>query len=178
MGRIGGPAAQLYHPRGMAIDADDNLYVADTGGCRIVKLSPDGTVLAKIGSKGSGHGQFVEPTDVAVEPNGLMYVTDTGNKRIVRLDAAGGYLSEWAFRQAVPFNGPHLALASGGRLLVTDPEGGKLVTFDAGGRQLQETGRKGSADGEFRLPVGLAVDGEGRVYVADTGNGRVQVLAQ
>jgi DNA-binding beta-propeller fold protein YncE len=177
LGRMGGPAAQLYHPRGMAIDADDNLFVADTGGCRIVKFSPDGAVTAKIGSKGAGRGQFLEPTDVAVQPNGLMFVADSGNKRIVRLDAAGSYLGEWAFRQAAPLNGPHLALAPGGLLLVTDPEGGRLVTFEGGGRQLQESGRRGSADGEFRLPVGLTVDGEGRVYVADTGNSRVQLLA-
>ena len=178
LGRLGGPAAQLYHPRGMAIDGDGNLYVADTGGCRIVKFSPDGAVLARFGSKGSGRGQFLEPTDVVVESRR----PDVRGRHRQQADRAAGRGRRLPGRMGLPAGSAlqravHLALASGGRLLATDPEGGKLVTFDSGGRQLQETGRKGSADGEFRLPVGLVVDREGRVYVADTGNGRVQVLA-
>ncbi len=175
-GRFGGAAAQLYHPRGMAIDMDANLYVADTGGCRVVKFSPAGDVIAKYGSKGTGKGQFVEPTDVAVGPNGLMYVADAGNRRVVVLDAAGGYVGEWAAPQSVAYNGIHLALSQGGLILVTDPEGGRLLGYDSAGRLLQQTGRKGAEPGLLLTPVGVLAGADGRVYVAEVGNQRVQVF--
>jgi 4-amino-4-deoxy-L-arabinose transferase-like glycosyltransferase/streptogramin lyase len=176
LGRFAGPAARFYHPRGMSIDAQDNLYVADTGGCRIVKFSPGGEVVLRIGEKGSGIGQFIEIVDVAVDTNGLMYVVDAGNKRIVRLDATGNYIGEWTISPSSPANGPHLALAADGRVLVTDPEAGRLRVYTNGGRLLAEAGRQGAADGEFRLPVGIFVDRGGRVYVVDTFNHRVQIL--
>ena len=175
-GRFGGPAAQLYHPRGMGIDADGNLYVADTGGGRIVKFSPDGTVVAKMGGRGSGPGQFSEPTDVVVDSGGQIYVADAGNRRIVRLDAAGGYVSEWGIPQSVAHDAVHLALDNLGRLFVTDPEGGRLLVYDTAGRLLQESGRRGSGQGEFLLPVGVFAAADGRVLVAEVRNNRVQVL--
>jgi DNA-binding beta-propeller fold protein YncE len=175
-GRLGGPAAQLYHPRGLAIDLDGNLYVADTGGCRVVKLAPTGEVVAKFGSKGTGKGQFVEPTDVVVAANGLMYVADAGNRRVVTLDAAGGYVGEWAAPQSVAYNGIHLALSQTGLLLVTDPESGRLLGYDSAGRLLQQTGRKGAEPGQLATPVGVLAAADGRVYVADVGNQRVQVF--
>jgi 4-amino-4-deoxy-L-arabinose transferase-like glycosyltransferase/streptogramin lyase len=177
LGRFAGPAGRFYHPRGMTIDSQDNLYVADTGGCRLVKLSPGGDVLLRIGEKGSGIGQFLEPVDVAVDANGLMYVVDAGNRRIVRLDAAGNYVGEWAISPSSPANGPHLALAADGRVIVTDPEVGRLRMYANNGQLLAEAGRAGAADGQFRLPVGIFVDRGGRVYVADTFNHRVQILA-
>lgn len=175
-GRFGGPSAQLYHPRGLAVDVDGNLYVADTGGCQIVKFSPSGEVVAKIGSKGTGPGQFVEPTDVVVDISGQMYVADAGNRRVVRLDGAGGHLGEWAIPRAGAFNGPHLALGPDGQFYMTDPETGRLLVYDRAGRLVQETGRAGVGLGEFRLPVGVFVDQVGRVFVAEVGNDRLQVL--
>ena len=50
--QFGGPDAKFYHPRGLAIDAADNLYVADTGGGRVVKFNSKGEQVAVIGQRG------------------------------------------------------------------------------------------------------------------------------
>jgi len=167
-GRFGGDLA-FYHPRGLAIDGEDNLYVADTGSNRVVKLSTSGQLLGQFGEQGSGPGQLDQPTDVAADERGNIYVVDTYNQRVQRLDATGHYLGEWPIPAANTFDGPHIALGKIGEIYLTDPEGNRVSAYDALGRLLGQWG-------EFNKPVGIAVDGAGRIYVADTHNHRVQVF--
>ncbi len=80
------PDTLLRRPEGIALDRDGNLWVADYGRDRLVKLSPDGRLLQSIGSHGSGSGEFQGPKGVAVDPgSGRIYVADTGNARVERL---------------------------------------------------------------------------------------------
>jgi DNA-binding beta-propeller fold protein YncE len=88
---LAGPAvAALRRPEGIVLDRDGNLWVADYGNDRVVKLSPDGRLLLSWGSHGSGPGEFVGPKGVAVDPStGRLYVADTGNARVLRLGPDG-----------------------------------------------------------------------------------------
>jgi DNA-binding beta-propeller fold protein YncE/4-amino-4-deoxy-L-arabinose transferase-like glycosyltransferase len=173
-GRFAGPEARFFHPRGLAIDETDRLYVADTGGCRLVVYNTAGECLSQLGWKGGGPGEFLEPTDVALDGRGALYVADTGNQRVQHLDPWGGYRAEWSVSVAGAYNGPHLALAPDGSLLVTAPEQHQIQRYSPDGALLGEWGSMGMAAGQFRIPVGLAVDWAGNVYVADTMNHRLQ----
>lgn len=121
---------------GLAVDADDNVWVTDADTHVVQKYSPDGKLLATLGIKGEAgedEERFNKPTDVEVAPDGSIYVTDGyGNNRVVKLDSDGKFVTAW--------------------------------------------GTKGAEQGEFDTPHGIAVDGSGRVYVADRGNSRVQVF--
>jgi tripartite motif-containing protein 71 len=64
-------------PCAVACDGWGNAYVADTGNDRILKLSPDGALLAEWGAQGSGEGQFRSPRGVAADPFGDIYVADS-----------------------------------------------------------------------------------------------------
>ena len=174
LGRFAGPEARFFHPRGLAIDEANRLYVADTGGCRVVVYNTAGERLSQLGWKGGGPGQFLEPTDVALDGRGAIYVVDTGNQRVQHLDLWGGYRAEWPIPAAGPYNGPHLALAPDGSLLMTAPEQHQIQRYSPDGTLLGEWGSLGMAAGQFRIPVGLAVDQAGNVYVADTLNHRLQ----
>jgi DNA-binding beta-propeller fold protein YncE/4-amino-4-deoxy-L-arabinose transferase-like glycosyltransferase len=174
LGRFAGPEARFFHPRGLAIDEADRLYVADTGGCRVVVYSTAGERLSQLGWKGGGPGQFLEPTDVALDDRGAIYVVDTSNQRVQHLDPWGGYRAEWSIPATGPYNGPHLALAPDGSLLMTAPERHQIQRYSPDGTFLDEWGSLGMAAGQFRIPVGLAVDQAGNVYVADTLNHRLQ----
>ncbi len=174
LGRFAGPDARFFHPRGLAIDEADRLYVADTGGCRVVVYNTAGERLGQFGRKGGGPGEFLEPTDVALDGQGTLYVADTSNQRVQHLDYWGGYRAEWPIPKAGTYNGPHLALAPDGSLLITAPEQHQIQRYSPDGTLLGRWGSYGTAAGQFRIPVGLTVDRAGNVYVADTLNHRVQ----
>jgi Abnormal spindle-like microcephaly-assoc'd, ASPM-SPD-2-Hydin/NHL repeat len=90
----GGPAssAQLNQPRGLALDCDGRLLIADTGNHAIRRLDPiAGTITTVAGTGKAGFGgdgapatgaQLRQPAGVAVAPNCDVYVADTGNNRI------------------------------------------------------------------------------------------------
>jgi len=173
-GRFAGPEARFFHPRGLAIDETDRLYVADTGGCRVVVYNTAGERLSQLGWKGGGPGELLEPTDVILDGRGALYVVDTSNRRVQRLDLWGGYQAEWPIPVAGPYNGSHLALAPDGSLLMTAPEQHQIQRYAPDGKLLNQWGSYGTVAGQFHIPVGLAVDQAGNVYVADTLNHRLQ----
>ncbi len=88
---------QLRRPEGIAVDRDGNLWVADYGRDRVVKLGPDGRLLASVGSHGSSLGEFVGPKGVTADlSTGKIYVADTGNARIQRLASDGTPEFSWS----------------------------------------------------------------------------------
>src|SRR5439155_8359257 len=77
-----------YGPNGLATDARGNVYLADTGGNRIMVFSPSGALVRTIGAPGSELGQLKQPMGLSFGPDGAMYVTDFENNRIERWDDA------------------------------------------------------------------------------------------
>ncbi len=94
-----GAAAAFRQPQGIAIDASNNLYVADSWNHSIRKITPAGAVSLLAGGAGESNSGFTNasgasarfnfPTAVAVDTSGNVYVTDTGNHVIRRVTAAG-----------------------------------------------------------------------------------------
>src|ERR1017187_676049 len=81
-GTSGHAEGHFLQPQGLAIDKDDNIYVADTYNNRIQKFNNSGTYITQWGSFGSGNGQFELPYDIAVDTNENVYVVDNVNNRI------------------------------------------------------------------------------------------------
>lgn len=84
-------AAQLDSPQGVAVDSNDNLYIADTGNHRIRKVNPEGIISILAGSGGTGYSgdggvatsaSLNKPEGVAVDSKGNVYIADTQNNRI------------------------------------------------------------------------------------------------
>ncbi len=124
-----------------------------------IELPPDPYVEAHIDLRadrtwglevGTEPGQFNQPRDVAVGLDNEIYVLDSDNHRVQVFDLEGNYLREW---------GSRCQLESG--LGCVDPDGNGPLAY---------------GDGQFQEPWGIAVDAEGRVFVADTWNHRVQVF--
>jgi serine/threonine protein kinase, bacterial len=91
-----GTAAEFNLPKGIALDASGNLYITDSGGERIRKISPAGvvTTVAGDGQDGSVDGpaakaEFYDPGDIVVDNSGNLYVADVANDAIRKITAAG-----------------------------------------------------------------------------------------
>jgi tripartite motif-containing protein 71 len=69
-----------------------------------------------------------------------------------------------------------VAVSNDGRIHVVDGVNGKIKIFNQKGKPMASFGRQGTADGEFRNPLGIDVDDSGRIYIADAGNHRVQIF--
>ena len=167
------PLGKVSQPRGVAVDAAGNIYVADFVNNRIQKFDPKLNPLLAWGRRGSVPGEFKDPCGVAVDRAGRVFVADTWNSRIQVFDADGKYLREWNHG----FFGPRgVAVDGKGSVFVVDTGNGRVVRSDADGNKETEWGGRGSAAGQLLEPQGIAVDEKGRVYVCDNGNARLSVF--
>jgi DNA-binding beta-propeller fold protein YncE len=157
----------FYRPRGLGLDAAGQIVVADTGGVRIVRLDPAGGLQGQIGGPESDLARR-QPTDAALSPTGDLYFVEAESGAITRL-AADGSMTRWGGPGlASTIDGPHLALLPAGGLVVSDPEGRRVLVFDPAGQPLGQFG----ADAGLVKPVGIAAapgpEGVTRVAVVDS----------
>ncbi len=172
----------LWGPRGIAVDSQGRVLVADTGNKRIVVYDQEGNYLTEFGSGGFDPGQFDEPVDVAVGSDGVAYVTDTWNQRIQSFIPTEGTellylpLAQWDvngwFGQSLE-NKPYIAVGGDNHVFITDPEGYRVIEFTSNGEFVRTWGDFGTSLEEFGLTSGIAVDPLGFVWGADTGNNRI-----
>jgi DNA-binding beta-propeller fold protein YncE len=174
-GGRGTARGQFASARGVALDGEGNIYVADTGNSRIQKFSSTGEFLTSIGRYGSGMGQLKEPVGVAVDAAGNIYVTDAGIHQLIKFKSDGSFVEQWS-GPAPGFYGPRdVAVGPQGYLYVVDQGWTRIVVMDPNGNTITQWGKKGHAAGEFDDPTGVAVGGD-RVYVADLKNYRIQAF--
>jgi sugar lactone lactonase YvrE len=197
-----GSAARFNVPRGLAVDAAGNVYVADTFNETIRKITPAGvasTLAGLAGNGGSADGtgsaaRFSGPSGVAVDAAGNVYVADTFNQTIRKITPAGDVTTLAGLAgsagsidgtgSAARFNTPRRVAADAvGNVYVAElnhvirritPAG--VVSTLAG-----LAGVVGSADGtgsaaRFADPQGVAVDAADNVYVADTANNTIRKI--
>ena len=82
IGSYGDGIGQFSSPTGIAIDSNENIFVADFGNSRIQIFDSTGNSLGQIGSVGSSDGQLNSPMYLRIDKNGYVYVTEAGNKRV------------------------------------------------------------------------------------------------
>ena len=177
-----GDAYALFGPRGMAVDGEGNLLVADTGNKRLLQFAPDGTLLQQIGGGGVIPGRFEEPTDVAVDPvDGSIYVADAWNRRIQKFAPDMTFVAEWpvaSWESQDRLHKPYLTVAGTGDVYASDPAMYRVLVYGSDGTLKTSFGRFGTEDNRFGMPNGLATDlAANEVLVADAGNSRIMVFS-
>jgi hypothetical protein len=196
--------AALNSPMGVAIDAQDNAYIADTNNHRIRKLTAATGLITTIAGTGtaSSTGDGGQATAATVNApaalalaGGLLYIAERGGHRIRCIDlgtgvistvagsGVAGYLGDGGSATAARLNNPYgVAVGSTGDLFIADTTNhrirkvsGGIITTVAG------TGTAGlSGDGaaataaQVNGPYGVTVTSAGDLLIADTGNSRVR----
>jgi DNA-binding beta-propeller fold protein YncE len=151
---------------GLRIDAEDHIWVTDATNHTLIKFSPDGVPLLKLGEKdvpGEDASHFNKPTDIAFAANGDFYVSDGyGNSRVVKFNKDGKFLKAWGKKGTAPgeFNLPHaVRIDAQGRVYVADRENNRIQVFDADGNYLRQM--------EGFAPYGLFITPDQILFVAD-----------
>jgi sugar lactone lactonase YvrE len=200
-----GSSARFHRPSGVAVDGSGNVYVADTSNSTIRKITPSGVVstLAGLASAPTGStdgigtaARFSEPMGVAVDGSGSVFVADTRNCTIRKIIAATGQVSTLAglARSCGSADGTGSDARFSWPMGVSVDGSGNVYVADTANRTIRKitpsgvvstlaglAGSPGSVDGigsaaRFGYPTGVAVDGEGNVYVADAGNNTIRMV--
>ncbi len=186
-----GTVASFYGPNGIAMDASENLYVADQHNQLIRKITPAGivTTFAGNGAAGAGNGpatsaSFNSPSGIAVDKAGNVYVADALNEMIRKITPAGIVSTFAGSGLAGAHNGPaasasfnnpnHLAVDAGGVVYVADYGNNMIrkITPDGTVSTLAGSGASSYTNGAgakatFTSIRGIAVDNAGNVFVSD-----------
>ncbi len=200
-----GSNARFHGPQGLALDAAGNLLVADTNNHTIRKFAPSTGAVTTLGglagkagaTDGAGtSARFNSPTGVALDDSGSIYVADAENHTIRKITSAGvvstlagtvgqpgcadgtGTAAKFSSPSAIAFDhsSGNLCVADTGNFTIRMIVPATGVTSTLAGT----AGTSGSTDGTgsaalFFQPTGIATDGTGAIYVADTDNHTIRV---
>ena len=168
----------LFGPRGLAVDNQGNLLVADTGNKRIVRYTPSGQFLDQVGGGGVVAGRFEEPTALQLDgQTGFVFVADTWNRRVQVLSADLDPLADWpvpGWDSQQIFHKPFLTRSGNGDVYITDPANFRVIVLSPLGEVKASFGRYGTEFNRFGLPNGIAYDPvTDLILVADADNDRI-----
>lgn len=167
---------KLFGPRDVAVGPDGEVFLTDTGNKRIVVLDQTLRAVRAIGGGGSARGQFNEPTSLAFDPEtGKLVIADLWNLRVQTFSADFLPEAEWqvdGWESTEAAHKGYLAVGPGGVIVATDPVGSRLWFYRADGTAIGTFDLVDDDQG-LREPIGVAVDAQGRIYVASSTNGRV-----
>ncbi len=171
LGENGVPGGDQKHfraPDDLVFASNGDIYVADSGNGRIVRLNRNGQFVSQFGTKGKGQAQFATAHGLAIDSNDRIYVADRGNKRVQVFSPAGEFLAEWG-----GFGNPFGLLITGKQLIVSEGDINKMFHFDIdSGKIVNEWG----GNDVLQLPHLMATDRKGNLYVAEVNGKRVQIF--
>jgi len=200
---VGLGAPQFNAPMAIAIDVSSNLYIADTTGQLIRKITPSAVVTTSAGQPGvKGHvdatgtdATFNTPTGIGVDTSSNLYVSDQVNRTIRKITPAGvvsvfagtqsvqgtndgqGTLAQfWMTTAIVCDSGNNIYVADNGANTIRKITSGGLVSTFAGAPKVSGTNDGVGDAARFSGPQALAVDSSGNIFVCDTGNNTIRMI--
>ena len=201
----GSDPGQLGAPAGLALDANEDLYITEQGNHRVSRFTRDGEFLMTFGGPGSAPGQFHKPWGITVDGQGNVYVADWGNDRVQKFTPQGEFLTTIGESGSGPgrlHRPSDVAVDADGDVYVTDWGQNKVEVYDSSGESLitlygdheklsprsVEYLNLNTVDYEkrqmvtnfeperyFDSPTAVEVDREGRIIIADNIRLRLQV---
>ena len=198
--------AQLNDPQAVAVDAAGNLYIADTFNNVIREVSASGTITTIAGSGTAGYSgdgsaatgaKLNFPQGMVIDTSGNIYFSDTQNARVRKIsggtittvagNGTAGYGGDNAAAASAELNVPiGLALDSANNLYIADfgnnrvrkvSSGGTITTVAGNGLQGYSGDGSAAVNAQLTGPIAVTVDGQGNLYIADSGNNAVRKVS-
>jgi sugar lactone lactonase YvrE len=199
--------AQIAGALGIAVDRAGDIYIADTGNCVIRKVDSKGKISTVAGDGQAAYGgdggpatlaSLRYPTDVTLDSAGNLYIADYFNGYVRMVDSfhiistiagngAQAYSGDNARAKLASLHGPvRVALDSAGNLYIETDGDGRIRQLNtkymlntvAGNGTYGEGGDGGPAtSASLKAPYGMAIDAKDNLYIADTGNNRIRMVA-
>ena len=164
----------------LALDRDENVYVADEWLNRISIFDKEGNFLGKWGTSGAGKGELARPWGIKLDRDDNLWVVDSANHRVQAFTKDGKFLDAWG-QEGVregEFREPWgIWIDNEGDVYVSDWRNSRVQKFRPDGVYLMTFGGAGSGRGTLEHPSGVTVDEDGDVYVADWSAHRVVAYA-
>ncbi len=196
-GKKGTADGEFNQPGGILLVRDGTLFVADQCNHRIQRFTREGKFLAKWGEHGEKPGQFggddkpgsrfAGPHFLSQDREGRLYTTEGVLGRVQQLTADGAPLLSWGHKGTEPggfgaLKTPYAGGTFGPIAILVDRHdrvwvsslNDRVQLFTREGKLILGIGGTGQGPGQFVRPHGLALDRQGRLYVADSGNQRIQ----
>ena len=171
IGRHGGKNGQFNKPRGLAFNKNKLLYVVDRNNYRVQVFNQDDTFAFSFGSEGEDPGHFQKPVNIAIDRNSNVLVTDCSANRIDIFTHGGQFI------QRINTNKPSAITISPTGYLITGHHGDvKIRVWSPTYQLINQFGKDGAKQGEFRGIAGMAMDSSGTIYVVECANKRLQVI--
>lgn len=164
----------------MTVGRDDNLYVVDAAGERVLSFDKDGKLRFSFGSSGgAGRGQFQSIEDVAVDRQGRIYVTDATGMPVQVFDKSGKFIYQFGTRGPLEqdFIEPTgITVDRFDQIWVVDSAAHKIRVFDRVGFFLTSFGNYGMGEASLFYPICVEIDALGKIYVLERGLRRLQAF--
>jgi len=180
-GKYGRENGQFIAPQGIDVDGEGNVYVADFLNDRIQKFTPEGEFLAAWSTSLDGWWLYSTPRALAVDGAGSIYVhhaaltpPDRYYTCIQKFTAEGILIDQWPF---IWFDAIEMATDSENNLYVPATIIGPIQIFQAGGDLVNQI-QTCTAEDIFCTSTGIALDGEGNMYVSDALHHCIKKFAQ
>ena len=164
---------------GLTVDREGNIIIDINNSIR--KYSPEGQLLASVGTGDTGPLQFDSPEDIAINTrNNKLYVADWGNHRILVLNSDLTFSATFGKQgeDKGQFDCPSgITCDSAGNVYVSDFGNHRVQVFTAEGKFLRMFGKQGTGRGELNYPTSIALDPSSKhVYISEGGNYRISVF--
>ena len=183
IGKKGKGKGEWTYPKGIAVDANDNIYVADAKLNKIIVYDKDGNFIREFGKEGKGPGEFSDIGPICLDSDNNLYVSDA-NAGIIKFDSNDKFIKNIGHLG----EGPGLIADPGWvavnsklkKLYIADDPNGQVDVYDKDtGEFLYEFGGIGKGPGKWAEDIeGLAIGPWDLLFAVDESGGNIKIFQE
>jgi hypothetical protein len=173
-GSVGHEKGQFSKPNGIAVSKDGIVYVADTENHRVQKFTLDGKFISEFYPGDSKYSKDL-PVDIAIDKDGNIYVSDPYLNKISKYDYDENFIKIFGPNVGgYPMTPYGITTDLQGNVYAADGSRDRILYLDKGGATITIFGSTGIGNGQFKVPLDVAMDPQGHLFVIDSNGHRIQ----